>query len=299
MALTQVTSGLISSVSNTAISGLITSAQIASVANTQVTGLMTASQIATVANTQVTGLITSGQIATVANTQVTGLITSGQIASVSNTQITGTITSSQLSNTAVGAGSYGSASATPSISINAQGQITSATNTTIALGASAITSGTLPIARGGTNATCTPTAGGVAYGTGSAIGYTAAGTSGYYLKSNASGAPTWAAVCAAPPTTYGAVGTYVIAGGPLSKGSTYGWYRPGCTASGACLYRQNDTSCSVQSFGGFMNQHTQAVGQIICSSGVSLSLSGTWRTMTSSWQTYSTYRMINLWVRVS
>ena len=78
MALTQVTSGLISSVSNTAISGLITSAQIASVANTQITGVMTASQIATVANTQVTGLITSGQIASVANTQVTGVLTTSQ-----------------------------------------------------------------------------------------------------------------------------------------------------------------------------------------------------------------------------
>ena len=96
MALTQVTSGLISSVSNTAISGLITSAQIASVANTQVTGLITSGQIATVANTQITGVMTASQIATVANTQVTGLITSGQIASVANTQITGNIISSQI-----------------------------------------------------------------------------------------------------------------------------------------------------------------------------------------------------------
>jgi hypothetical protein len=95
MALTQVTSGLISSVSNTAISGLITSAQIASVANTQITGVMTASQIATVANTQVTGLITSGQIASVSNTQITGNIISSQITSVSNTQMTGVFTTSQ------------------------------------------------------------------------------------------------------------------------------------------------------------------------------------------------------------
>jgi hypothetical protein len=43
MALTQVTSGLISSVSNTAITGLITSSQIANVANSQVTGLGTMS----------------------------------------------------------------------------------------------------------------------------------------------------------------------------------------------------------------------------------------------------------------
>jgi hypothetical protein len=112
MALTQVSSGLISSVANTAITGNIISSQITSVANTQitgniissqitsvantqVTGLMTASQIATVANTQITGNIISSQITSVANTQVTGLITSGQIATVANTQITGVFTASQ------------------------------------------------------------------------------------------------------------------------------------------------------------------------------------------------------------
>jgi len=95
MALTQVSSGLISSVANTAITGNIISSQITSVANTQVTGLITASQIATVANTQVTGLITSGQIASVANTQITGNIVSSQITSVANTQITGVFTTSQ------------------------------------------------------------------------------------------------------------------------------------------------------------------------------------------------------------
>jgi len=78
MALTQVSSGLISSVANTAITGNIISSQITSVANTQVTGLITSGQIATVANTQVTGLITSGQITSVANTQVTGVFTASQ-----------------------------------------------------------------------------------------------------------------------------------------------------------------------------------------------------------------------------
>jgi trimeric autotransporter adhesin len=54
-------------------------------------------------------------------------------------------------------------------------------------------SGTLPIANGGTNGTATPTAGAVAYGTGSAFAFTAAGTSGQVLTSNGSSAPTWAA----------------------------------------------------------------------------------------------------------
>jgi hypothetical protein len=53
--------------------------------------------------------------------------------------------------------------------------------------------GTLPIANGGTNSTGIPTAGGVAYGTGTAYAVTVAGTSGQVLTSNGAAAPTWAA----------------------------------------------------------------------------------------------------------
>lgn len=52
--------------------------------------------------------------------------------------------------------------------------------------------GTLPVANGGTNGTATPTAGAVAYGTGTAYAFTSAGTSGQVLTSSGSGAPTWA-----------------------------------------------------------------------------------------------------------
>jgi hypothetical protein len=52
-------------------------------------------------------------------------------------------------------------------------------------------SGTLPIANGGTNATGTPTQGGIAYGTGSAYAFTSAGTIGQVLTSNGTSAPTW------------------------------------------------------------------------------------------------------------
>jgi hypothetical protein len=51
----------------------------------------------------------------------------------------------------------------------------------------------IAISRGGTNGTATPTNGGVAYGTGSAYAFTAAGTAGYVLTSNGSSAPTWQA----------------------------------------------------------------------------------------------------------
>lgn len=51
--------------------------------------------------------------------------------------------------------------------------------------------GTLPIANGGTNATATPTNGGVSYGTGSAYAFTSAGTSGQVLISSGAAAPVW------------------------------------------------------------------------------------------------------------
>jgi len=52
-------------------------------------------------------------------------------------------------------------------------------------------SGTLPIANGGTNSTTTPTNGGIVYGTATAIGYSAVGTSGQILTSAGAAAPTW------------------------------------------------------------------------------------------------------------
>jgi hypothetical protein len=56
-----------------------------------------------------------------------------------------------ITNTGVSAATYGSASAVPVFAVNAQGQLTSVTNTSIALAASQITSGTLAVAQGGTN----------------------------------------------------------------------------------------------------------------------------------------------------
>ena len=56
---------------------------------------------------------------------------------------------------------------------------------------SVLVTGTLPIASGGTNATATPTAGGSAYGTGTAYAFTSAGTAGQVLTSNGASAPTW------------------------------------------------------------------------------------------------------------
>ena len=80
-------------------------------------------------------------------------------------------------------------------------------------------SGILQIANGGTNSTATPTAGGIAYGTGTAFAWSAAGgAAGQILVSGGAGAPIWAA------NSITINGTSVSLGGSLtvtSGSSTY------------------------------------------------------------------------------
>jgi hypothetical protein len=97
-----------------------------------------------------------------------------------------------VTNVSITAANYGTASAVASFRVEANGRITSANNTAIAIDAAAITSGTLPVNRGGSGAG-TFTTNGVLLGQGtSAFSTASSSTEGHVLTINASGVPTFA-----------------------------------------------------------------------------------------------------------
>jgi hypothetical protein len=165
----------------------------------------------------------SGQVTSVTNTSIAingNQITSGTIGSSylsgSYTGITGvgTLTAGTWNATAIGAayGGTGLTGYTTGDLLVASGATALTTLSDVATGNALISggvglppfygkigltthvSGTLPIANGGTNGTATPTAGAVAYGTGTAYAFTLAGTTGQVLTSNGAGTPSWTTI---------------------------------------------------------------------------------------------------------
>jgi len=98
---------------------------------------------------------------TVSGTGTVTSITAGVGLSGGTVTTAGTL---DLANTAVTPGSYGTASSVPTIVVDAQGRLTSATNTAIQIAGTAITSGTIAVARLGTG---TPSASNYLRGDGS------------------------------------------------------------------------------------------------------------------------------------
>ena len=124
-------------------------------------------------------------------------ITFAQISSAqvytAGTGLTLTGTQFSITNTGVSAATYGSASAVPVFAVNAQGQITTVTNTSIAIAASQVTSGTLAVAQGGTNI-ASYTIGDTIYASGATtLSKLTLGTRGYVMRAGAS-APEWAII---------------------------------------------------------------------------------------------------------
>ena len=101
------------------------------------------------------------------------------------------VANTDYTNLTISAGNYGTASAVASFKVEANGRISSANNTSIAIDASAITSGTLGVSRGGTGVG-TFTNNGVLLGQGtSALATASSSTEGHVLTINASGVPTF------------------------------------------------------------------------------------------------------------
>ena len=101
------------------------------------------------------------------------------------------VANTDFTNLTITAADHGSASAVAAFRVEANGRISSANSTAIAIAASAITSGTLGVTRGGTGAG-TFTSSGVLLGAGTSAFTTASSsTEGHVLTINASGVPTF------------------------------------------------------------------------------------------------------------
>lgn len=98
----------------------------------------------------------------------------------------------------------------------------------------------MPVTVDGNN---TPTAGGVGYGDGTELAFTAAGTSGQVLTSNGASAPSWGAVPAVNLAT-GVTGTLPIANGGTGATTLAGANLPVTTANNSFTGTQTFTGTS-------------------------------------------------------
>ncbi|MEI6287161.1 MAG: hypothetical protein WCP79_11715 [Bacillota bacterium] len=192
----------------------------------------------------------SGTI-TVANTGVLSNLAGAGI-SVSNP--TGNVTIGNTGVLSIIAGSGISASSpTGNVTVANTGVLSFSGGTTGLTPATATTgavtlAGTLAIANGGTNGTATPTAYGVAYGTGTAYAFTAAGTAKQVLIANTSAAPTWSTLTTGTSILYGD-GTGGFSNVTIGSGVSFVTGTLSATGSGGTVTSVTGTSPVVSSGG--------------------------------------------------
>jgi hypothetical protein len=273
---TMVTTGDTGTVTSTMISGPLTAA-------VGGTGVNNGSNTLSLAgNVSHTGAYTQ-TIAATANTSVT-LPTSGTIIS-SSTALGGAVTGTPSSSTYLrGDATWASLSAVTTFSAGTTGFTpSSATSGAVTL------AGTLGIANGGTGLSTTPTNGQLLIGNGT--NYTAAAlTAGSNVTiTNGSGSITIAA-SSSPPTTYGAIGTYIIGGtsGASTAGST--------TVSGSSFRLPQYGTISMNAQQGGTDSNSLQFFDY-GSTTYAMSLSGTWLAMTNCTEIYGVN--YNLWLRIS
>ena len=209
---------------------------------------------------------TNGQLLignTTGNTLAKATLTAGTNVSITNgagaitinatDQFTGTVTSVSGAGTVNGITLTGTVTSSGSLTLG--GTLSGVSLTTQV-------SGTLPIANGGTNSTATPTAGGVAYGTGTAYAVNSAGTSGQVLTSAGAGAPTWTTPTTGTVTSVGGTGTVngiTLTGTVTSSGSL----TLGGTLSGVSLTTQVSGTLPVANGGTGVTTSTGTVAVVL------------------------------------
>ena len=164
--------------------------------------------------------------------------------------------------------------------------LTSGQNILITNGAGSITialTGIVPIANGGTNATTTPTAGAVSYGTGTAYGFTAVGTVGQVLTSAGAGSPGWATPTTGTVTSVdvsGGTTGFTTSGGPITSSGTITLGGTLVIANGGTNSTATPTAGAVSYGTGTAYDFTAAgtVGQVLTSAGAG---TPTWTTPTT------------------
>ena len=171
---------------------------------------------------------TNGQIL-IGNGSGYTLNTLGTGAGISVTNAAGTIT---IANTGVLSFSGGTTGLTPATATTG--------NVTLA--------GTLGIANGGTNSTATPTAYGVAYGTGTAYAFTATGTAKQVLIANTSAPPTWSTLTSGSSILYGD-GSGGFSNVTIGSGVSFAAGTLSATGSGGTVTSVTGTSPVVSSGG--------------------------------------------------